>query len=131
MINQNSETREKRKYTVSDKVSTAKQKQFNISSVNLAYWNAFRDSKWAGMEERKGSAGTYRATIFNLMEAIPDLIELTLEQLQEYVADTPNEVTRANKVAHIKSILTYIIQNNVDDCRERVSKETLLMIISI
>jgi hypothetical protein len=117
----------KHNYTRTEKAQLAWKRQIKELHTevnnNKIYWDEF--SKNSGKAE--GSLLQYKSTIFNFMENInKDLCLVTKEDIDNFVADAKNEKTRNNKLAHIRSILSYIIKENVANCLNRVSKETLI-----
>ncbi|WP_297419728.1 phage integrase N-terminal SAM-like domain-containing protein [Clostridium sp.] len=122
----------KHNYTKTEKAKSAWERQVKHLHTevnnNKIYWDEF--VKNSGKSET--SLVQYKSTIFNFMETInKDLCLVTREDIENFVADAKNEKTRNNKIAHIKSILTYIVHDNVADCLDRFSKETLILIISL
>lgn len=98
---------------------------------NKTYWNEFVNFKFP-TEKQYGSMVQYKSTIFNFIKYIDkDLCLTTKEDIDGFVVDAKNENTTTNKKAHIKSILTHMVQNNTADCLNRISKETLILIIQL
>lgn len=122
----------RKQYTVSDKVLKAHEnlvKHLNTEvNNNKIYWNEF----YKNSGKSKSSLVQYKSTIFNFMEYInKDLCLVNREDITNFVATAKNEKTRNNKISHIKSILEYLVRNNIADCLNRISKETLILIISL
>ena len=125
-------------YTITDKVVMAKQnqiKQFDISDINKQYIESFRDSKWPNYEtdkKQKESWAQYKSSLGNLLELIgKDTATIKKADVELFLSKFNNEATKSNKAAHIKSFLSYIVKHNIANCNTRVSRETLIMIISL
>ena len=123
------------KYTKTDKVKQSWENQIkNLNTgieENKIYWDKFCEIKFAS-EKSKGSIPQYKSSIFQFIEFIDkDLVTATQEDINAFTATLTNQNTIGNKTSHIKSILTFVIKNNIAECHERVSKETLIMVISI
>lgn len=123
-------------YTKTEKCYEAWERQIKHLDTNVennkVYWDEFSNDKFTTEKQRKGSMAQYKSSIFNFMEFIEkDICEVTKEDLDRFVASFSNQHTMENKMAHIKSILTYIVQNNTADCLNRISKETLILVIQI
>ena len=74
----------------------------------------------------------YKCSIFSFIEFIgKDLVTATQKDVDSFLASLSNTNTIGNKTSHIKSILTFVIKNNVAECNDRVSKDTLIMIVSM
>jgi hypothetical protein len=112
---------------------------------NPIYWEQFKNFKWGDnliykerMTEEENKKVTkailsmrqYKSSIMNFMQFVKkDIITVTKKDIDEFLATVENETTKANKQAHIKSILTFVIQKNIMGAMGRVSKNTLLIII--
>lgn len=125
---------DKRQYTITDKVVAAKGKlikSFDLSEVNQKYMESFKVEKFPE-EKQKASWAQYKSSIGNFLQIVrKDAVEVTEADIAIFLNGIEKENTRANKTAHIKSFLSHIIKNNVEECQNRASKDTLILIISI
>lgn len=125
-------------YTITDKVVMAKQnqiKQFDISDINKQYIESFRNSKWPNYKidkKQRESWAQYKSSVGNLLESVgKDAAIIKKTDVELFLSKFNNEATKSNKAAHIKSFLSYIVKHNIANCNTRVSRETLIMIISL
>jgi hypothetical protein len=95
-----------------------KTKTFNLTADNQIYYNEFEKSI------KPESWATYKASIGNLMEKInKDITKVTITEAEDFIQG------KENRRAHIKSFLTYIIKNNVNDCQNKMTKDALLVAV--
>jgi hypothetical protein len=123
-------------YTKTEKCYQAWERQIKHLDTeveyNKIYWEEFSNNKFTSEKQKKGSMAQYKSSIFNFMEFIDkDICLVTRDDLNAFVSSFENQNTVENKIAHIKSILTYIVQNNTVNCLDRISKETLILVIQI
>ncbi|ALS22277.1 hypothetical protein [Paenibacillus naphthalenovorans] len=129
-----SQTNERKKYTVTDANKQAwsnQVKTFELTNVNQKYLESFRNSKYPNYEtdpKHKSSWAQYKCSCGNFMEFLngKDAISITQEDINSFLSDVTNENTRANRTAHIKSMLTYALNKNISFCRQRASIFVLL-----
>jgi hypothetical protein len=131
-------TQEKKKYNVSEANIQAwanQVKSFTVSPMNNQYIDAFRESKYplANTDKKqKDSWAQYKSSIGNFLEIVgKDAVIIKNQDLIDFVAKYENENTKANKIAHIKSFLTFLVKENIGNCNTRISREVLIMIISM
>jgi hypothetical protein len=123
-----------------EKTFTNKQKQACENQIrfmetpcknNEIYWNEFIKYKFP-LEKQRMSMLQYKSSIFKFVKYInKDLSLVTKDDIDGFVADSDNPNTIQNKIAHIKSILTFIVQSNCANCLDTISKETLILIIQL
>ena len=116
----------KKKKIVHEEEIQARVKQFNLSKDNQVYYDEFLSS----LAER--SMATYKSSIGNFMESIDtqDFITARKEQILEF-ADTKNtEAMKRNVEAHLRSLMIYSVNNDINNAVEKVSKEILIWLIS-
>jgi hypothetical protein len=95
-----------------------KTKYFNLTADNQIYYNEFEKSI------KPESWATYKASIGNFMEQInKDITEVTITEAEDFIQG------KDNRKAHIKSFLTYIIKNNINDCQNKMTNNALLVTI--
>jgi hypothetical protein len=103
-------------------------KKFDLTEVNAKYLESFRDTKypqWNGAQ--KASWAQYKCSIGNFLQVVgKDAVEVTEADLAIFVSNIDNENTKANRIAHIKSFLSHLINNNIEGCRARTNKFTLI-----
>lgn len=93
-------------------------KQFNLTADNQKYFEAFETSI------KPESWATYKASVGNFMEGLnKDITEVTITEVEDFIQG------KENRRAHIKSFLTYIIKNNINDCQEKMTNSALLVTI--
>lgn len=129
---------QKKKYTPTEANMQAwanQIKTFSVSPVNNQYINAFRDSKyplWETDPKQKSSYAQYKSSIGNFLEIVGrDAVIVKQTDLDSFVSKYENENTKANKIAHIKSFLTFLVKHNIANCNTRISREALIMIVSM
>jgi len=99
---------------------------------NQAYWDEFKKFKWGESPDKKQilSMRQYKSSVMNFMQYVQkDILTVSTKEIQAFLETVSNEVTRQNKQAHIKSLLTFIVQKNVMGAMGRASKNALLTII--
>jgi len=118
------------KYTKSENYEQKKQenaKQYNITENNKKYIEVYQKSF-----DKPACWINYKCSILNFMEFIDkDITKMNLNNLEAFLNGVDNQNTRDNKTAHIKGILTYLVKHNVNGCRQNISKDTLMAIISM
>lgn len=133
------QTEQKRKvYTITDKVIQSRQnqiKQHELSNMNQKYFETFRDTKypeWATNEKQKLSWAQYKSSLGKFLETIEkDAVIVKNIDFENFVASlgVTNENTIRNKIAHVKSFLSFLVKNNISNCNSRVSREALILIV--
>jgi hypothetical protein len=107
-------------------VTQARVKQFNLSKDNEQYLTAFLPT----IAER--SAASYKSSCGNFMESIgsQDFITVTKEQIMKYTSTKETESMVNNTTAHLRSLMIFSINNDVNGAVEKVSKQMLIWLIS-
>ena len=95
-------------------------KAFSLSSDNQKYFDAFQTSV------SEGSWWTYKATIGNFLEQLAD---------RDFATITEQDITnyadgRKNAESHLRSLMTYIVSNDINNAKQKVSKDMLIWLIS-
>lgn len=123
-------------------------KEFDLGVENNSiYWEQFKYSKWgdelnykedmteAEKKKVKGNINSmrqYKSSVMNFMQFIQkDILTVSKKDIEQFLETIENKNTMANKQAHIKSILTFIVQKNIMGAMGRVSKNALLTIIML
>lgn len=136
------QVQEKRQYNKTEKAMAAYANQvkvFDLSDVNKKYVESFKVTKYPLADEeseagkkQKASWLQYKSSVGNFLQIVgKDAVEVTEADLAIFVNSINNVNTRTNKIAHIKSFLVHLIQNNVENCIERASRDTLILIIGM
>jgi hypothetical protein len=119
------------KFNISDKMLQAAQhntKQFNIMGVNKTYYNLFEKS-FAG---KPASWAQYKVHSGDFLEKLgdKDFATITIKEIEDYVsAWGSGEKTKANCKAHIRSMLIFVVKENIENAIDIVSKEMLIWLI--
>ncbi|MCM3273069.1 hypothetical protein [Paenibacillus elgii] len=126
------------KYSITDAKRAANQKaikEFSILDVNKRYINSYRDSRyphWETEEKQKNSWLQYKSTIGNFLEYCnKDIASVSEIDITGFISKFANQATRINKIAHIKSFLTYLMINNTENIASRTNINTLLLILKL
>jgi hypothetical protein len=102
------------------RTTESKIKQFHLTAENQKYFEAYEES----FGDNKSSWATYKASVGNFMEQInKDITQATITEAEDFIQG------KDNRRAHIKSFLTYIIKNNINDCQDKMTKDALLVTI--
>lgn len=96
-------------------------KSFKLNSNNQQYYDAFEKSinptSWA----------TYKASIGNFLESLGDIDfakMMSTKKIDDYTAG------RTNAESHIRSLLIYIISNDINGAKAKVYKDLMIWCIS-
>jgi hypothetical protein len=110
-------------------------KEYNLGvENNQIYWDEFKKLKWRENPDKQQilSMRQYKSSIMNFMQFVQkDILPVSRKEVEAFLETVENETTRANKQAHIKSILTFIVQKNIMGAMGRASKNALLTIIML
>lgn len=115
----------KAKKVIKSEVYEANVKQFNLNEDNKQYLDQFLDSLTVT------SRATYKASCGNFLEGLveQDFMKINEEQIIAF-ADTKNsEAQKANVTAHIKSMMVFCVNNDINGAVEKVSKQMLVWLI--
>lgn len=119
------------KYNVSEKVYQSARnnsKQFNIVGVNKVYYDEFCKS----FADRPTSWSQYKVHLGDFLEKLGnnDFATVTAEEIELYSNyGTSSKATKANCKAHIRSMLAYIVKENIEGAFGKVSKEVLVWML--
>ena len=115
----------KKKKIVHEEEVQARVKQFNLSKDNQQYYDEFLSS----ITER--SMATYKSSIGNFMEELKDqdFVTISKEQIQEFASTKKTDSMVKNVTAHIRSMMIYLVVNNINNAEEKVSKDMLIWLI--
>jgi hypothetical protein len=118
-----------------DLKATGNFKQYNISDINKHYLDSFQKGKYPDLltdKKQRMSFNQYRCTVNNFLESLSkDVAMVKREDIDNFLALIPNETTRGNKAAHIKSFLVYLISNNVKNCTSKISRDLLIKLLEM
>lgn len=95
-------------------------KAFTLSNDNQMYYDAFKATI------AQGSWGTYKASIGNFMEQLKDkdFATVTEDEVETFTGN------RNNPNAHIRSFMMYIVANDINNAKQKVSKDMLIWLIT-
>lgn len=115
---------EKRAYKRSDKFIESRQrsvKQFNLSADNHMYFDEFQKSI------NPTSWPTYKAIVGNFLESIGDIdfVKINPQQTISWING------RKTAESCLKSLLTFILSNDINNAVDKVNKENILWMVNI
>jgi len=102
-----------------EKLSERRTKAFTLSENNQKYYDAFHTSI-SGQ-----SWSTYKATIGNFLDGYKQ--DFALVKPDDILTFTKND---PNKNARLRSMLIYMVSNDINNARKKMYKETLIWLIS-
>lgn len=104
--------------------AAGERKQFIISGGNLDYYNAFLDR----FDEK--SRRTYKVSVGQFLEDLGpyDFAKVSPEKIRSF-ADGRSAGQRRNTMSHLRSMLSFIAQNNINGAAEKVKRETLIWLL--
>lgn len=103
-----------------EKVAITSVKAFTLSKDNQQYYDSFKQTitpkSWL----------TYKASVGNFLEFLKDKDFATTSDIEimNYVGE------RYNAKAHIRSMMIYVVSNNINNAKEKISKDMLIWLIS-
>lgn len=104
-----------------------KTKQYFLSKINREYYNDFKDSfdKITSWLQYKVHCGDFLEQLGNR-----DFATITVEDIENYVDNYKgSKQTKANCRSHVRSMMIYIVKNNVGGASSRVDKKMLIYLI--
>jgi predicted DNA binding CopG/RHH family protein len=103
-----------------------KVKTFHISEDNQIYIDEFLCS----LPERNVS--TYKSSCGNFMEELgeQDFAEVTSKQILDFANTKKTQSMVNNVTAHLRSMMIYLVSNDVNKAKEKVSKDMLIWLIT-
>jgi hypothetical protein len=109
----------------SEELLQSKIKSFDLSDDNNIYFEKFLDS----LPER--NVATYKSSCGNFMEELneQDFATVTQEQIEVFANTKKTDSMIKNVTAHIRSMIIYIVRNNINGAKEKVSKDMLIWLI--
>lgn len=95
-------------------------KTFTLSKDNQQYYDSFKQTITAK------SWITYKASVGNFLEFLKDKDFATISdtEIMNYVGE------RYNAKSHIRSMMMYIVSNDINNAKQKVSKDMLIWLIS-
>ncbi len=106
--------------------STAR-KSYGLNPVNENFYNVFKASF-----NYQSSWLQYKVDCGPFLESLKSksLTSISPVDVENYVmAHADNEHTQNNKRAHIRSMIKFMINNNVNDAKNKVSRDLLIYLI--
>ena len=125
----NNQVKEKRNYTITDKVKQSIENNIkHVTGCNEQFWNDFEQN--SGKAEM--SLRQYKSATRRFIEYIQDksILETTITELQNYLTENFEEGnTRNNQERYITSFLVYTISNNMETAINSTSSDLILNLI--
>jgi hypothetical protein len=103
-------------------------KQYSLCEDNQAYFDAFETNEAV----KESSKSAYRSGIGMFLESLKrtDCADITVDVVENYIINKEgSEATKINAQAHVMALLRYIIKNDVNGAKERVSRDLLVYLI--
>ena len=118
------------KYTKTEKFYESKERciaeHTPSEGVNAEYWNNFAINSG----KKESSLTQYRSAVNRFINYInKDALEVTKEDLENYLATTKEGKTRENAKRYIQSFLVFTISSNMDKAKKITSADTILTLI--
>lgn len=115
----------KAKKIIKSETYETKIKSFNLREDNKQYLDMFLESL------TETSRATYKASCGNFLEGLDnqDLMNINSEQIIEFANTKKSESQKLNVTAHIKSMMVYCINNDINRAVEKISKQMLIWLI--
>lgn len=100
-------------------------KVFDLSTHNKQYYESFLPTI------AEASRATYKASCGNFLELLgnQDFITVTKEQILEYAETKKTEAMKKNVEAHLRSMMIYCVNNDINGAVDKVDKQMLLWLI--
>jgi hypothetical protein len=101
-------------------------KTFKLSKSNQLYLDKFLLS----LNEK--SRATYKASCGNFLEALGtnDFTRVSPKRVIDYANQKNTESMKNNTMAHLRSMMIFCVNSNLNEAKEKVSKEMLVWLIS-
>lgn len=119
------------KYNISEKVLQSAQhntKQFNLVGVNKTYFDLFGKTflgKPASWSQYKVHCGDFLERIGN-----KDFATITIQDIENFINTwDAGEKTKLNCKSHLRSLMIFIIKEDIENAVDKVSKEMLVWLI--
>ena len=100
-------------------------KEFEISKTNRIYFETFL-SRFNTL-----SRATYKVNVGAFLSELGtnDFAKITPARINRYV-ESRNPGQQKNASAHLRSMMMYIVKNNINGAAEKVKKETLVWLLN-
>lgn len=115
-----------KRYESNPEVSLNKIKSFTLSETNQNYYNTFLSTI------TESSQPNYKSSCGNFLELIKDqdFVTVTEQQIIDF-ANTKNSQAQINNTkAHLRSMIIYLVSNDINNAKAKVSKDMLIWLIS-
>lgn len=101
-------------------------KTYNLSEINQQYFDAFLPS----IAEQ--SRPNYKCSCGNFLESIGqiDFATVTPGMIIAFANKKKTQNMQRNTIAYIRSMMVYVVANNICNAKDKVSKDMLLWLIS-
>jgi hypothetical protein len=110
----------------SEELMQKRVKTFKLSKSNADYMNRFLDS----LPEQ--SRSTYKSSCGNFLEGLGtnDFTRVSPKRIMDFANQKKTESMKNNVMAHIRSMMIFCVNSNLNEAKEKVSKEMLIWLIS-
>lgn len=100
-------------------------KEYKLSYQNTLYYEAFK------AHIAPGSWPTYKVDIGAFLEEIGtyDFVKVTPARMRRYAEERRSSRQCRQAVIHLRSLMSFIVQNDVGGAREKVSKEMVIWLL--
>jgi hypothetical protein len=101
-------------------------KTFKLSKPNQMYLDRFISS----LSEQ--SRASYKSSCGNFLQEIGtnDFARVSPDRIMKFVNKKNSQAQKNNTAAHIRSMMMYVVSNNINNAKETVSKDMLIWLIS-
>jgi len=112
-------------FTQKDEIIQSRIKTFKLSKWNQQYLDRFLLS----LQEK--SRATYKASCGNFLQELGtnDFTRVSPERVIKFSNTKNTEAMRNNVAAHLRSMMIYLVTNNINEAKEKVSREMLIWLI--
>lgn len=100
-------------------------KEYKLSYQNALYYEAFK------AHIAPGSWPTYKVDVGAFLEEIGtyDFVMVTPARIQRYADERRPVRQREQAVIHLRSMMSFLVQNDVFEAREKVRKEMVIWLL--
>lgn len=101
--------------------------------INKVYLEAFKAAKFPGDDKPTLlKFNNYKSAFIRFCTAInKNVLHVTYDEMVNYLSSFPNESTRESQRAFIKSVLVFVVQNNINNSHNIVTRNCTIMLLRI
>ena len=101
--------------------------------INKVYLGAFKAAKFPGDDKQTLlKFNNYKSAFIRFCTAInKNVLHVTYQEMIDYLDNFENISTRESQRAFIKSVLVFVVQNNINNSHNLVTRNALIMLLSI